>query len=115
MSGMILSFYNFQPRVAPTAFIAPTAVLIGDIEIGEDCGIWFGCVLRGDGNAIRQFPICVANDVPIVEVCAVEQSGPPRTCLTGCFLCVPESSKATEGKRDRNGYWAFHYTFLPCC
>ena len=53
MSGIVLPFHNFRPRVADSAFIAQTAVLIGDIEIGEDSGIWFGCVLRGDGNAIR--------------------------------------------------------------
>jgi gamma-carbonic anhydrase len=53
VSGLILPFHNFQPRIAASAFIAPTAVVIGEVEIAEDCGIWFGCVLRGDGNVIR--------------------------------------------------------------
>jgi carbonic anhydrase/acetyltransferase-like protein (isoleucine patch superfamily) len=34
--------------VHPTAFVAPTAVLIGDVEIGAESSIWFGAVLRGD-------------------------------------------------------------------
>jgi carbonic anhydrase/acetyltransferase-like protein (isoleucine patch superfamily) len=34
--------------VHPTAFVAPTAVLIGDVEVGPDSSIWFGAVLRGD-------------------------------------------------------------------
>jgi len=53
VSGLILPFQNFQPQIAAGAFIAPTAVVIGEVEIGADCGIWFGCVLRADGNVIR--------------------------------------------------------------
>jgi carbonic anhydrase/acetyltransferase-like protein (isoleucine patch superfamily) len=41
------------PLVDPTAFIAPGAHLIGDIEIGADVSIWYNCVLRGDVNRIR--------------------------------------------------------------
>jgi carbonic anhydrase/acetyltransferase-like protein (isoleucine patch superfamily) len=36
------------PRVHPSAFIAPTAVLIGDVEVGAESSVWFGAVLRGD-------------------------------------------------------------------
>ena len=41
------------PKVHPTAFIAPTAVLIGDVEVGPESNIWFGCVLRGDNEWIK--------------------------------------------------------------
>ena len=41
------------PRVADTAFVAPTAAVIGDVTIGPESGIWFHCVLRGDTNLIR--------------------------------------------------------------
>jgi carbonic anhydrase/acetyltransferase-like protein (isoleucine patch superfamily) len=44
----ILSFDGKTPRIHPSAFIAPTAVLIGDVEVGEGSSIWFGAVLRGD-------------------------------------------------------------------
>lgn len=37
-----------RPRVHPSAFIAPTAVLIGDVTVGEGASVWFGTVLRGD-------------------------------------------------------------------
>jgi carbonic anhydrase/acetyltransferase-like protein (isoleucine patch superfamily) len=37
-----------RPRVHPTAFIAPTAVLVGDVEVGPHASVWFGAVLRGD-------------------------------------------------------------------
>ncbi len=41
------------PRVATGAHVAPTAALIGDVQIGEDASIWYGCVLRGDVNRIE--------------------------------------------------------------
>ena len=44
---------GIAPRIAATAFIAPTAAVIGDVEIGEESSIWFHCVLRGDANRIR--------------------------------------------------------------
>ncbi|MGB8843988.1 MAG: gamma carbonic anhydrase family protein [Aliidongia sp.] len=53
MSGLILPFCGKRPVIARDAFIAPNATLIGDTEIGAGSGIWFGCVLRGDGNFIR--------------------------------------------------------------
>jgi len=53
MSGLILPFEGKTPLVAESAFIAPTAVVIGDVEIGEESSIWFGCVVRGDVNDIR--------------------------------------------------------------
>jgi carbonic anhydrase/acetyltransferase-like protein (isoleucine patch superfamily) len=44
----LISFKGHAPRVHPTAFLAPTAVLIGDVEVGAESSIWFGAVLRGD-------------------------------------------------------------------
>jgi carbonic anhydrase/acetyltransferase-like protein (isoleucine patch superfamily) len=43
-----IEFAGKKPRIHPTAFIAPTAVLIGDVEIGPESSVWFGAVLRGD-------------------------------------------------------------------
>ncbi len=46
--ALIIPFNGKTPRVHETAFIAPTAVLIGDVEVGAESSIWFGAVLRGD-------------------------------------------------------------------
>ena len=51
--GVIMSHHGVAPKIARGVFIADTAVVIGDVEIGEGASIWFGCVVRGDGNAIR--------------------------------------------------------------
>ncbi len=47
-----LTFDGKQPNVAPDAFVAPTAVLIGDVIVEEGASIWFGAVLRGDFDRI---------------------------------------------------------------
>jgi carbonic anhydrase/acetyltransferase-like protein (isoleucine patch superfamily) len=46
------AFLLRQPRIAPTAFIAPTATLVGDVSIGDQASVWYGAVLRGDINRI---------------------------------------------------------------
>jgi gamma-carbonic anhydrase len=54
MAGpLIIPFKGISPRIAADAFIAPNAVIIGDVEIGPQASIWFNCVLRADINAIR--------------------------------------------------------------
>src|SRR6185436_4149741 len=44
----LIEYAGHRPRVHATAFLAPTAVLIGDVEVGAESSIWFGAVLRGD-------------------------------------------------------------------
>ena len=53
MSATILPFRGLRPRIHPEAFIAETAIVIGDVEIGPGSSIWYGCVVRGDVNKIR--------------------------------------------------------------
>lgn len=48
----IIPFEDKEPQVASDAFIAPTAVLIGDVVVEEGASVWFGAVLRGDFNRI---------------------------------------------------------------
>ena len=50
--GYLLPFEDKRPLVADDAFIAPTAVLIGDVVVEEGASVWFGAVLRGDFNRI---------------------------------------------------------------
>jgi carbonic anhydrase/acetyltransferase-like protein (isoleucine patch superfamily) len=49
---MLIEYRGNMPRVAASAFVAPTALLIGDVEIGEDANVWFGAVLRADNGTI---------------------------------------------------------------
>ncbi len=49
---MIYELDGVRPQIDPTAWVAPTAVLIGNVIIGPRANIWFGAVLRGDNEAI---------------------------------------------------------------
>jgi carbonic anhydrase/acetyltransferase-like protein (isoleucine patch superfamily) len=51
--AIILPYRGTSPRIAADAFIAPGAVVIGDVEIGPGTSVWFGCVIRGDVAPIR--------------------------------------------------------------
>lgn len=53
MPGIILSYKGTVPTIAADAFIAQTAVVTGDVVVGAQSSVWYGCVLRGDVNTIR--------------------------------------------------------------
>jgi gamma-carbonic anhydrase len=50
---MIRSFKGIHPKIDPSVFIAETAVIVGDVEIGPQSSIWYNVVARGDVNFIR--------------------------------------------------------------
>ena len=82
------------PRIHPSVFVAPSAVVVGDVTLGEDSSVWYGAVLRGDINRIiigaqtnlqdgvivhlaNEFPAVVADRVTvghgaIVHACTVD-------------------------------------------
>lgn len=49
---MILEYKGIKPRIGSNVFIAPTAVVIGNVSIGDRASIWYGTVLRGDRDTI---------------------------------------------------------------
>lgn len=64
----IRPFERLAPRIHPTAFIDETAVIVGDVEIGEDSSIWPLCVIRGDIQRIRIGARTSIQDGTIVHV-----------------------------------------------
>jgi carbonic anhydrase/acetyltransferase-like protein (isoleucine patch superfamily) len=51
-TGLLYALNGVAPSIHPTAWVAPTAVLIGDVRLGPGANIWFNCVLRADTNPI---------------------------------------------------------------
>ena len=49
---LILPYNGKTPKIHDSAFIAENAVIAGDVEIGPDSNIWYGCVIRGDVNRV---------------------------------------------------------------
>jgi len=50
---MIARYKNHEPRIDPSAFIAPTASVVGRVEIGADSSVWFNATIRGDNHPVR--------------------------------------------------------------
>ncbi len=51
--AIIARYLDRVPRAAPQVFVAPGAVLVGDVRLAANVSVWFGCVLRGDVNHIE--------------------------------------------------------------
>jgi carbonic anhydrase/acetyltransferase-like protein (isoleucine patch superfamily) len=65
---MLRSHKGRQPRVHPTAFVDASAQVIGQVEIGEESGVWMNAVLRGDVHWIRMGARSNVQDGTIVHV-----------------------------------------------
>lgn len=50
---LIVPMEGRTPRVDPSAWTAPTAVLVGDVELGEQASVWYGAVVRSEYEPIR--------------------------------------------------------------
>ncbi len=53
MDARLVPYRGSLPRLASDAFAAPGATLIGDVEVGAQASVWFGCVVRGDVAPVR--------------------------------------------------------------
>lgn len=111
---MIIEYRGRTPKVHPSAFIAPTAVLIGDVEVGEESSIWFGAVLRGDNGPIRigartsiqdnavlhvseHGQTIVGDDVTVGHCAVMEDCRIERRALIGSNAVVLGGARVGEG------------------
>jgi len=53
LPALILPYKGMRPTIASDTFVAQNAVVVGDVVVGAQSSIWYGCVLRGDVNKIR--------------------------------------------------------------
>ncbi len=53
MTGSILPLGDRRPVVDPTAWVAPGAVVVGDVRLGASASVWYAAVLRGDGDRVE--------------------------------------------------------------
>lgn len=64
----LVPFKGILPTIDPTAWVAPTATVIGDTHIGAHSNIWFGAVLRGDVENIRVGEYTNVQDNAVIHV-----------------------------------------------
>jgi carbonic anhydrase/acetyltransferase-like protein (isoleucine patch superfamily) len=51
--GPLMTYQGMTPKLGRDVYVAPNAVVIGDVVLGDRSSIWFNCLIRGDGNYIR--------------------------------------------------------------
>ena len=71
---MIIEYKGRRPQISPSAFIAPTAVIIGDVTVGDEASVWFGAVIRSDQN---DNPIVVGARTSVQDNCVIHQGEAP--------------------------------------
>jgi carbonic anhydrase/acetyltransferase-like protein (isoleucine patch superfamily) len=127
---MILSYRGRIPRIAASAFIAGSADIIGDVEIGDNSSIWFTSVLRGDVEPIRVGANSNIQDGSVVHT----MSGSPTTvgnwvtvghravlhgctvedhCLIGMGAVLLNNVKVGEGSIVAAGALVAENTVIP--
>lgn len=78
----IYALDGVEPRIDPTAWVAPEAVVIGNVVLGPGVGIWPGAVLRGDNE-----PIVVGANTNVQDNCVFHtDQGFPLTVGAGCTI-----------------------------
>ncbi|MBM3643897.1 MAG: gamma carbonic anhydrase family protein [Alphaproteobacteria bacterium] len=107
MSGLIVPFNGFVPKVHPTAFVAPNASLIGDVEIGENCGIWFTTVLRGDGPGIR-----IGDHSNIQDGTVIHVSSKFQGTVVGAYVTVGHMALLHACTIEDRAFVGMHATVL---
>jgi carbonic anhydrase/acetyltransferase-like protein (isoleucine patch superfamily) len=74
---------TYHPElIHSTAYVAPTATIIGDVRIAAQASVWFGCVLRGDNEPIEIGPRTNVQDLTVIHT----DEGIP--CILGAGVTV---------------------------
>jgi gamma-carbonic anhydrase len=116
--SVILAYDGKSPVLAPTSWVAPGAVVIGDVELGEGSSVWFQTVVRGDVHRIRigartnvqdhstvhvtggSHPTIVGDDVTVGHRVVLHGCTVGDRCLVGigAIVLVPPGMVVPSGK-----------------
>src|SRR5437762_14265552 len=88
-----------RPKVHPDAYIAPTAVLIGDVEVEAGASVWFGAVLRGDEATIKDGEGANIQDNAVIH-CAENLPTVIERNASAAHPAPPQRCAVEPGARD---------------
>lgn len=74
----IITYRGTAPVIHPEVFVAPTASVIGDVQVGKESSIWFSTVIRGDDNYIR-----IGEKTNVQDCCVVHGTTEEHPCVIG--------------------------------
>ena len=90
---MLIEHLGKRPRIDPSAYVAPTATLCGDVTVGPDCRVLFGAVVTADGGPVEIGERCIVMENTVIRGTARHpvRTGDhvlvgPRAYLTGCAV-----------------------------
>ncbi len=127
---MILSLGGRTPRIAPSAYIASSADVIGDVEIGDNTSVWFQTVLRGDiepirigansnlqdGTIVHTFagsPVSVGDWVTVGHRAVLHGCTVESHCLIGMAAVLLNNVRVGEGSIVAPGALVVENTVVP--
>ncbi|PKI40036.1 hypothetical protein CRG98_039566 [Punica granatum] len=88
----LMNIYDKAPVVHKDAFVAPSASIIGDVQVGRGSSVWYGCVLRGDVNSISVGSGTNIQDNSLVHVAKSNLSGKVLPTIIGDNVTVGHSA-----------------------
>lgn len=86
MRTVIRTFQGIKPTIPDSCFIEDTAVVIGDVVMGEDCSVWFNAVIRGDVNHIR-----IGNRTNVQDLCMLHVTHDTHPLIIGNEVTIGHS------------------------
>ncbi|CAG7896947.1 unnamed protein product [Brassica rapa] len=93
----LMSVFDKSPLVDKDVFVAPSASVIGDVQIGKGSSIWYGCVLRGDVNNISVGSGTNIQDNSLVHVAKTNLAGKVLPTTIGDNVTVAGHSAVIHG------------------
>jgi len=97
---LIFAIGGKTPKIHQSAFIAPGVVVCGDVEIGENSSVWYGCVIRGDSNRIVIGKGTNIQDGTIIHADAPEIGGVPTLIGANALIghkCLLHGATVEDG------------------
>ncbi|XP_074565220.1 gamma carbonic anhydrase 1, mitochondrial-like [Curcuma longa] len=88
----LMNVFDKVPNVHKDAFVAPSASVIGDVQVGQGSSIWYGCVLRGDVNSIHVGSGTNIQDNSLVHVAKSNLSGKVLPTIIGDNVTIGHSA-----------------------
>jgi len=87
-----MNVFDKVPSVDKTAFVAPSASLVGDVQVGPGSSIWYGCVLRGDVNTVVVGSGTNIQENSIVHVAKTSLSGKILPTIIGDNVMIGQNA-----------------------
>ena len=126
----LYAYKNIRPRVHESVFIAPTAQIIGDVQIGPNSSVWFQTVIRGDlakisigektniqdlctCHADENIPLNIGNRVTVGHNCVVHGCTIEDGCLIGMGAIVMNQAVVGTGSIIAAGAVVLEKTIIP--